>query len=309
MAAGGGDKAHWHRRYSGDHIARLFDNAPRIEVEILATALLTASSGNRVGPRCGSCGPVLQLAMCQSQYQKRDLVDDMYHVLKFSLLRCIRDCGTEATGYTYGLLLTADTNVAIYHWQSRVGQWLSDLQPIASNPLKTPSMADRATLRDSDTLRRARGRRERSSEETGHPPVTSLSASDKFKGADDPRNFSPVSDGEPPDDGDLPLECLNSFLALRDGAARFLQERRSFSFSFVGDFLIVQSGRYESIAMGAGIKTIAAYFWPGGHASHWRVCGRLRANRNQRKHWFLDNKRGEYRTLVLTDRLRIVGVS
>ncbi len=48
------------------------------------------------------------------------------------------------------------------------------------------------------------------------------------------------------------------------------------------------------------IKTIAAYFWPVVTLLIGVFAGGYIANRNQRKHWFLDNKRGEYRTLLTT---------
>ncbi len=119
-----------------DHIARLFDSAPRIEVEILARALLTASSGNRMARGVVRADLYYNWRCANRNSNPSDLVDDMYHVLNSVYCDVYVTAEEKQQDYA-GLLLTAHTKVAIYNWQMPVGQWLLDLAHSVKSPQNT----------------------------------------------------------------------------------------------------------------------------------------------------------------------------
>lgn len=109
-----------------DHIVRAFHNAPRIELESWASALLAAYSGNRMARGLVRADLYYNWRCANRNSNPTDLVDDMYHVLN-SVYCDVYATGEEKQQEYAGLLLTANTKVAIYHGQEPMGRWVVGL--------------------------------------------------------------------------------------------------------------------------------------------------------------------------------------
>jgi hypothetical protein len=107
------------------HILRQFPDAPRMEAAEYASALLSTPA-SRMARGLVRADLYYNWRCAHRDSNRKDLVDDMYHVL--NSVHCDVYATKEKRQAEYaGLLLTANTNVAIYDGQTPLDRWVEGL--------------------------------------------------------------------------------------------------------------------------------------------------------------------------------------
>jgi hypothetical protein len=111
------------------HIRRQFPEAHPLEALLFATRLLE-SPACRLAKALVGADLYYNWRCANRGSNRKDLVDDMYHVL--NAIYCDAYATKERGHAEYaGMLLTAETRVAIYDGQQPVGKWIEALAQTA----------------------------------------------------------------------------------------------------------------------------------------------------------------------------------